>query len=385
MFLHNLKYELLSSVRVKEVIIWLIIFPIALGTCFKVAFSSVYENTMVFETINVAVVEDTDEYSAQMFRQVIGDVKMEDEPMFKAKYTTKEKALKLLEDDKVSAVIFEGDPFEGSGFKMTTASNGLKATIVQSFLDQYSHNVELLMTAVSNSGSGSYEDVLSTLSAEVNSVAKKQMTHGNTDMYVQYFYNLLAMVALYGSLSGLHIAIGAQANLSALGARRNVSPTPKLIQITASLCATFIQEAVCTAIAVTYTRFVLGIDYGDRLGFVYLAAIIGGCLGVSLGFMVGSIGRMSMGAKNAICNAVSLGLCFFSGLMDGGMKAKVEQSAPWFNKINPAALISDSIYCLNVYEDLSRYWEKIVSMIIVAVVLTLLGFLMTRRRRYASV
>ncbi len=384
MFLHNFKYELLSGMRVKEVVIWLIIFPIALGTCFKVAFSSVYENTMVFETINVAVVEDTDEFSAQMFRKVIGDVKMEDEPMFKAKYTTKEKALKLLEDDKVSAVIFEGDPFEGSGFKMTTASNGLRATIVQSFLDQYSHNAELLLTAVSDSGSGSYEDIMSTLSAEVNSVAKKQMTHGNTDMYVQYFYNLLAMVALYGSLSGLHIAIGGQANLSALGARRNVSPTPKLIQITASLCATFVQEALCTVIAVTYTRFVLGIDYGDRLGFVYLAAFIGGCLGVSLGFMVGSIGRMGMAAKNAICNAVSLGLCFFSGLMDGGMKAKVELSAPWFNRVNPAALISDSVYCLNVYEDMSRYWEKIVSMIVITVILTLLGFVMTRRRRYAS-
>ena len=380
MFLHNFKYELLSSLRVKDVVIWLILFPIALGTCFKVAFSSVYDNTMVFETIDVAVVEDTDEMQAQMFRQIIKDVKMDDQPMFKVKYTTKEKALKMLEDEKVSAVIFEGEEL-----KMTTASNGLKATIVQSFLNQYTHNADLIMSAMLSDQSDTVQEVTETLSAEVKSINKKALTHGNTDLYIQYFYNLIAMVALYGSLSGLHIAIANQANLSPLGARKNISPTPKLISISAALCGTFILELICTAIAVTYTRFVLNVDYGDRLGFVYLAAFIGGCLGVSLGFMVGSFGRMSQNAKSALCSGVSLGLCFFSGLMDGGMKAKVAQDAPWFNYVNPAALISDSVYCLNVYEDMSRYWEKIISMIVITAVFTLVGFMLTRRRKYASV
>ena len=379
MFIHNFKYDLLSGLRVKDVIFWLILFPIALGTCFKLAFSSVYENTMVFEPIDIAVVSDKDSYNHEMFKEVVSQVENDGEPMFKPKYVSEKKAMKLLKDDKVTAVIFVDDEIT-----MKTASNGTSTTIVKTFLDQYIHRSEILISAYVSSDYERTQSVVNALSNDVSAITKKQMTHGNTDMYIQYFYNLIAMVALYGSISGLHVAISSQANLSDLGARKNVSPTPKLIAVSASLCATFVLEAICTSIAVTYTRCALQVDYGDRLGFVYLAAIIGGCLGVSLGFCVGSIGRMSMGVKTALCSAVSLILCFFSGLMDGSMKAKVEEVFPLFNRINPAALISDSVYCLNVYDDLSRFWSKIVSMIVITVILTLLGFMMTRRRKYAS-
>ena len=380
MFLHNFKFELLSGLRVKDVLIWLILFPIALGTCFKVAFSSVYENTMVFEPIKVAVVTEEEALDSEIFKETVTQVKNGKEKLFKAKFCDRKTAQKMLKDEKVGAVIYIGDKIS-----MTTASSGMSSTVVKAFLDQYIHSRDIIVSAMESGNTENYQNVMKAISDDTQSVVKKQMTHGNTDMYIQYFYNLVAMVALYGSISGLHIAVGGQANLSALGARKNVSPTPKLIQISASLCATFVLEAICIVIAVTYTRFVLGIDYGDRLGLVYLASVIGGCLGVSLGFMVGSIGRMSENVKVALSNAVSLGLCFFSGLMDGGMKAKVELAAPWFNRINPAALLSDSLYCLNVYEDLSRFWEKVVSMVVITVILTLLGFIMTRRRRYASV
>ena len=58
MFLHNLKYELLSSLRVKDILIWLILFPVALGTFFKIAFSNVYKETTKFDTIPVAVTDE---------------------------------------------------------------------------------------------------------------------------------------------------------------------------------------------------------------------------------------------------------------------------------------------------------------------------------------
>ena len=38
MFLHNLLYEIKSSLRVRDLIFWLILFPIILGTFFKIAF-----------------------------------------------------------------------------------------------------------------------------------------------------------------------------------------------------------------------------------------------------------------------------------------------------------------------------------------------------------
>ena len=44
MFLHNFLYEIKSSLRVRDLVFWLILFPIILGTFFKVAFGGLYEN-----------------------------------------------------------------------------------------------------------------------------------------------------------------------------------------------------------------------------------------------------------------------------------------------------------------------------------------------------
>ncbi len=59
MFLHNLKYEFLTCIRAKTLILWLILFPIILGTFFKIAFGSLYENTTVFAAVPIAVVEES--------------------------------------------------------------------------------------------------------------------------------------------------------------------------------------------------------------------------------------------------------------------------------------------------------------------------------------
>ena len=107
-------------------------------------------------------------------------------------------------------------------------------------------------------------------------------------------------------------------------------------------------------------------------------------LSVSMGFMIGSFGRISQGAKVGIAMTISMLSCFFSGLMIGNMKAILAEKLPWFNRINPAALISDAFYCLNVYQDYDRYLEKNVSMLILAVLFVTIGILLTRRRKYAS-
>lgn len=128
----------------------------------------------------------------------------------------------------------------------------------------------------------------------------------------------------------------------------------------------------------------LKIDFGNRLPLVYISGIIGSLMGVSLGFAVGSFGRMSTKAKEGVAMSVSMLSCFFSGLMEGDMKAIVAEKAPWFNEINPAALISDAFYCLNIYDDYDRYIKKNITMIILAVIFVIIGFMLTRRRKYAS-
>lgn len=191
------------------------------------------------------------------------------------------------------------------------------------------------------------------------------------------------MTALFGSMSGLFVAQENQGDLSALGARRCCSPVNKLTSITATLLAFHAVEMICMVISVTFLRFVLKVDFGSKLPLVYLAAIIGGITGISMGFFVGSF-RIKEGVKISVVMAASMTCCFFSGLMSNTIRGTVAEHCPIFNEINPAAVISDSFYCLNLYEDYRRFTVKIISMAIYTVLFTLGGYVLTRRRKYAS-
>jgi ABC-2 type transport system permease protein len=79
-----------------------------------------------------------------------------------------------------------------------------------------------------------------------------------------------------------------------------------------------------------------------------------------------------------------MGLSFMSGLMFSGVKASLIMNAPIINDLNPAALVADSFYYLSVDPDLGRYWGKLAVAAIYTVVFIVLGFLLTRRRKYES-
>ncbi|MBR1764983.1 MAG: ABC transporter permease [Ruminococcus sp.] len=377
MFFHDLKYDLLSIVRTKAVIFWLLIFPIALGSFFKIAFDGIYDKTTKFNTVPVAVVSEDENV-----KQAIDSVSEGEEPLFKPTYvSTLEEAEKLLRDGEVKGILTADSE---SKLSVTVASKGIDETIIKAFADSYELNRSIIMDAV-ESGSFDKLDAISTaLTADAKAVSDIDLTNGSTDNLAQYFYNLLAMTALYGMLLGLNITILNQANLSNLGMRRQCSPRKKSYTLLVSLCAAFIAQSVCMVVAVTFVRFALGIDLGERLGLVYLTGIVGGLLGVCFGFAVGSVGRGSYDKKMGILMSIVMLLCFLSGLMVGNMKAVVEQKAPWFNKINPAAVISDSFYCLVLYDDLSRYLEKLITMLVISAVFVLAGFALTRRRKYES-
>ena len=61
------------------------------------------------------------------------------------------------------------------------------------------------------------------------------------------------------------------------------------------------------------------------------------------------------------------------------MKDTVEKHAPIINRFNPAALISDALYCINVYDDASRYYRNLITLIVMSAALVLASFLLIRR------
>lgn len=375
MFFHNFKYSLKSLLRQKDFLFWILAFPIILGTFFYLAFSNLYEKEAIFKEIPVAIVEDTENTA---FKEVMNNLSSGDNPMFDSQYTDTDSALKMLENGDICGIIYTGNELS-----LTVSKDGIKQTIIKSFLDQYKTRESIITETLENNPQN-LQSVIDAMSQDINCNENLPLSDGNMDTYIQYFYNLIAMAAFFGSINGLYISINNQGNLSAIAARKCISPTNKIVSITSSLLASFIAQVLCVSVSITYILLILKVDMGNKIPMVYLSGAAGSLAGVTMGFFVGSFGRLNQGLKTAIAMSVTMLSCFLSGLMVGNMKAVVEQHAPIVNRINPAALISDMFYCLNIYDDYRRYTEKLVTLLILSVIFTIGGFLLTRRKKYAS-
>lgn len=193
------------------------------------------------------------------------------------------------------------------------------------------------------------------------------------------------MSCLYGCFIGFGSAVSLQANITALAARRCVTPTHKLKLVLSEQIASFLLGYVDVVILLLYLRYVLKLDFQGQMSRMLLISFLGSLIGVSLGIFVGSMGRMKEGIKIGIILGISMICSFLSGLMNGTMKDIVEKHAPYINRINPAALISDAFYCINVYDDMARYYRNLITLVIMSILLITASFLLIRRERYDSI
>ncbi len=448
MFWNTMKYEIRRNFRTKEVIIWMILFPVVLGTLYKFTMGNLGKENN-FSTVPAAVVENEKD---QLFHWIMDAMnngtfseendltKAGEKPLMNLTYTDEVNAIEMLKNGDVKGIIYIDPPDEkeepdpqsqkmaeimdminqmaadgtlaqyldeergnyvsyflngGSGdfisntkLSVMIKDNGADQSMIKRMSDMYvnmqaSSREMALNASVSEDGEG-FGDISKAMSSDVPYIKELELTKGDTDSFLIYMYNLIAMVGIFGSMSGLTIAQNLQANLSDQAARRSCSGMPKIKQVVASLLAYYISHSLCVILTVTFLTLVLRVNFGDRLPLVYLGGILGGIMGVSFGYFVGAIGKVSYGAKAGIIMALNMTLCFMSGLMVPGIKAMIIKYIPILNEINPVAIVADSFYYLSVDADLTRFWGKMVVVCIITLFFVLFGFLMTRRTKYAS-
>lgn len=380
MFWHLYKYYFKASIRNKSAIFWCFAFPLILASLFYFGFGNLLNDSEELKAVPVAIVETKAAKGAEGFKQTAEELsKKGEDQLLKVQYTSLKKAEKLLQEGKIDGFYTLGD-----NVRLTVKENGINQTILKEVSDQYIQMNNMVRQTIKEHPEG-MEKLVKAMSQ--NMVENQQISLGNEDanMMVQYFYALLAMVCLYGGFMGLQSALHAQANLSDIAARKAVSPAEKLKSTAADFLVGVTVQFLAFLVAIGYMWLVLKIDLGSQAGFILLAGFFGCFTGVSIGLFIGSIGRMSRDTKSELNIGISMFFCFFSGLMVGNMKDIVEKHVPIFNRINPAALITDCFYSLNIYDDLSVYFRSCISLIIISVLLCLGSFFMMRRKKYASI
>ena len=377
----DFKYALLRLMRNKANLFWILVFPIVLGCFFKIAFSNITASES-FHTIPVAVVEgDNADATAfhTMIEQLSGD---SEDAMLSATFCDDKKARTLLEKGKVDGIFYTTDTVE-LAVNSDLSDASINQSILQSLLTQYYLNRDLIVQILTTNP-GNIESLVDSIGQSVDTRKEVSLTRNNTDTYDQYFYNLIAMACLYTAMGGINLEINNSANLSSLAARKTIAPAKRAALIGTELLAIILFESLLNMVSFLFIVTVLGVHMTTHLGLAMLTILISTTFSITFGMFLGCVGPKSEGGKTGLMFAVVMPLCFLSGLMMGTMRMVVEKYAPFVNRINPAALISDSFYALNNYDTLTRYTGNILTLLLMTVLFLIISILVTRRKTYAS-
>ena len=228
--LHLLKYSFLSKVRNFNIVFWPLVFPLVLGTFFYFAFGNI--NDADFQTVPAAVVkEDSVDI---FFMTYLDEVKKSNPDLLKTEEMTEKEALKELRDKKIKGIYYVGkEP------SLTVAGTGMEESILQTVLDSCENTRTTITNIMEKNPQMDMETITKLLKSD--SLVKEVSLGGRTiNGDVQFFYALIAMACLYGCFIGFGSAIGIQADITPLAARRCVTPTHKLKLILTEQLSAFV-------------------------------------------------------------------------------------------------------------------------------------------------
>ncbi|MCI8371349.1 MAG: ABC transporter permease [Lachnospiraceae bacterium] len=377
--IHNFIYGLKGILRERQAVFWAALFPFILGTLFYVSFGDIYERAEQYHEIPAALVIEEENQENQAFEKLLQTV--EDEKgtkMFRISRMTKKEAEEALKNEKI-----DGYYLAGKEISLVLQENGVNQTILHMFLER----VQQQMSMVKEVSARAPQNISKLLSAWENMpefYTEVNQSQGNMDNMLQYFYALIAMSCLFASYLSLDRFSKLQANATAIGARRGVAPIKKSVVVISEFLVCLLIECVIECLLLVYLRNVLGIQLGSRIVYFIPVILLGSSIGIAIGILLGSAGSLTMPIRYGLNTSITLLLSFLSGLMVNIVKQVIEDHLPILNRINPATLIVDSLYSLNVYDSLERYWRNLGILAAMTVFICAASILLTRRMKYAS-
>lgn len=377
------RYRILSLLREKTTVFWSIAFALILATFFHFAFSGLGED---LKSISVAVVfdETVNQTESESVVKSLKQIESNNKKLLHVKTESEEDAKRDLKNKKVKGIYYYTPIATGENpIRLCVLGSGLEESILQSVMESYNNQIRVYTTVMLEKPQKMSE--LMKFDYGKSMVVESTITGKEVQSYTQYFLALIGMACMFGCFIGMDSASKLQANVGALGARRCITSTSKAKLIFVDVLVAFFVQFISVLVLMAYIKGVLKIDLGNHIGYLVLIAALGSMIGVSLGMLVGSIGKIKEGAKIGIILTISMTSSFLSGLMVSSIKGTIEQNCPIINRINPSSLISDALYCVGVYEDMGRLQEDLLLMLLLVVLLYLGSFVMMRRVRYDNI
>ena len=391
MFLHVFCYQLKNLFRKKYIIGWNLLFPLVLATAFYIGFGHmVTKDPNAFQTIAAGYAEvqsvsgipeeGTESGNAEIFLKILEQLQTEGgkNMIDLTRYHSEKEAREALLDGQIEGYYLN----EGGTLSLHIREEGVNSTILSQILKQYRSACTMEKRIAENHPSR----LLQTIAGlSVNREYLEEYTPGRQiSPYLQFFFALLAMSSMYASWIATTMMESMCANLSECGKRFESSGAGKFPSILAGALAGTIFQTVSNAITVLYIEYVLHISFQAPFPEIMMIMGLGSAVGIGFGILFGTLFQREA-LRVAIPLTFSMVSSFLSGLMMGQMKQLVENAVPVLNRINPAAVFTDSLYVLASYGKNRQYWLDVLSMAGMVIVTLSISAVILRRRQYASI
>ncbi|MBQ8471933.1 MAG: ABC transporter permease [Bacilli bacterium] len=385
MFYHNFKYTLKILIKNKSLIFWTLLFPIILGTLFKLTFMNIEKNETAKE-INIAII-DNQSFQDNIFLKETFESLSSDSSnkILNITYTNLEKANELLNTKEIIGYFeIQENP------KIVILENGINETIFKNVVLEILETKKMFDLIIDEKiQEDPTKDILILNDEVINKLNQKEfnikdITKKSLSYTMIEFYTLIAMTCLYGGLLGIFILKQILPNLSSKGKRISISKVSKNIILFSSILATYLMQIICLIILFLYTIFILKINFSSNLFLIILITLTGSFSGLSLGIFIGTIKKNENFQTGVLITLTMLG-CFLSGMMGVSMKYIIDKNIPILNRLNPVNMITDAMYSLYYYDSLNRYFLNLISLIILSIILITLSIKKLRRVTYDSI
>jgi len=355
MFWHFYKYRTKVLLRNKSMLFWTLAFPILLGLMFMAAFGEI-DQAGNLETITTGIVKTGDQTAlTENFSTVLEQVEINEKPLFALEELQETEAVEKLTAGELAGYFLIDD----KTISLHVGQAGMSQTLMKNVMDQF-----LQRTAIISSKAAELETLdLAPIMAAFEQEATFQEVNADRDMSVKsfYFFTLIGMAILYGTMWGVRNVQDQQANQSANGIRLSLIPRKRTLVSSANLAASFTIVLVEVYIILAVFRFVYQVEFGDRWQWLLLVAALGSLCAILLGTLIGNLTpKMILVQKDGILVSVTMAMSFFAGMMGSEqIKYWLDLHVPILGQVNPVNLISESLYQLYYYPDLSSFYTNL--------------------------
>lgn len=375
--MQHIYYQIKRMLRSKSMLFWMLAFPIILGILFYNMFGGISELTR-FEKIPVGILAaEEDKNFVDIMESVESDAGIK---MFQVKvYREKDKAMKALKDETIKGVI---DLSEDR--TLIVKDSDIYTSIIKTFLDQYRQNQKLIVDTAKKNPQGVSKLVVTLFEPTKISIKEIPLKGVDKDLYTQYFYALIAMTCLMASMVGLNNGCDIQADLSSIAARRNVAPTPKMLQVMKDFIASYILCAGILLLVLLLCIYGFHQDFGKNFAYIMLGSLAGIFTGLAVGILIALFVKGNRTKKEGIVVAFFMISSFLGGLQWGDITYYLEKTCPIINRINPATLIVNAFKSLAVFGDVKQYAVNVGTLFLIGLLCISISVWKLRRTRYAS-